>query len=395
MVSGTYVLTDSIDKAFDTIFTEVAAGLDAVDHRQVGVRPLRRQRRDRAGVRRERARRRCAASTASRRPRAASTAIDDADRPRRQGDRLRRRAEPRLRDRARRVAASTRSPSSRATGRAERGRDRQRHGRQGGLRRSATTSASRPRGLSRGCKRLGHRQVRLVDRRSAARRSPASTCRPRSGSSSKVGKLDEIARRRGARVTSDAQLIENTRARAAARHAGAQRPGAGRGGRGRHERVHHLPAGLPARLRRHRALRRQLRDRELALDHDRAAHARVRDAAHARRLAPAGARTRSSSRRSWSARLASVIGLFLGLGLAKLLFWLFDAVGLHAAEQRPALRDAHDRRLAAGRHHRDAAREPASGDPRDARAADRGRARGRDAAASRASPASARPARSC
>ena len=44
--------------------------------------------------------------------------------------------------------------------------------------------------------------------------------------------------------------------------------------------------------------------------------------------------------------LASVVGLFLGLGLAKLLFWLFDARRLHAPEQRPALRDADDRRLA-------------------------------------------------
>ena len=47
----------------------------------------------------------------------------------------------------------------------------------------------------------------------------------------------------------------------------------------------------------HCAVRRRLRDRQLALDHDRAAHARVRDPAHARRLAAAGAATRSSSRR--------------------------------------------------------------------------------------------------
>ena len=53
MISGTYVLTDSIDSAFDTIFTEVAARLERGHHRQVGVRPLRRQRRDRAGVPRE------------------------------------------------------------------------------------------------------------------------------------------------------------------------------------------------------------------------------------------------------------------------------------------------------------------------------------------------------
>ncbi len=45
-----------------------------------------------------------------------------------------------------------------------------------------------------------------------------------------------------------------------------------------------LPPGLPARVRRHRALRGRVRDRELALDHDRAAHAGVRHPAHDRRL---------------------------------------------------------------------------------------------------------------
>ena len=38
MVSGTFVLTDSIDKAFDAIFPSVYSGTDAVDHRQDGVR---------------------------------------------------------------------------------------------------------------------------------------------------------------------------------------------------------------------------------------------------------------------------------------------------------------------------------------------------------------------
>ena len=40
-----------------------------------------------------------------------------------------------------------------------------------------------------------------------------------------------------------------------------------------HERVHLLPAEVPARVRRDRALRGRVRDRELALDHDRPAHA--------------------------------------------------------------------------------------------------------------------------
>ena len=66
MVSGTYVLTDSIDKAFDSIFTDVRQGLDAVVTRQGRVRPLR----GRAARARRRSTSRCSsgarASTASR-----------------------------------------------------------------------------------------------------------------------------------------------------------------------------------------------------------------------------------------------------------------------------------------------------------------------------------------
>ena len=63
---------------------------------------------------------------------------------------------------------------------------------------------------------------------------------------------------------------------------------------------------------------------------------------------------------------------------------------VHAAEQRPRLRDADGHRLARRRDPRHAARQPPARDPRDARAADRGRARGRDAAAGSRSRASAR-----
>ena len=63
---------------------------------------------------------------------------------------------------------------------------------------------------------------------------------------------------------------------------------AGQGGRQGHQRepeVHHV---LPARLRRHRAVRGRVRDPQHALDHRRPALARVRDAAHPRRLAASG-----------------------------------------------------------------------------------------------------------
>ena len=80
-----------------------------------------------------------------------------------------------------------------------------------------------------------------------------------------------------------------------------------------------VPAELPARLRRHRALRRLVRHRELAVDHDRAAHA-----------SSATLRMLGASRRQVLTSIilealvvgviASVIGLFLGLLLAKGLF---------------------------------------------------------------------------
>ena len=93
----------------------------------------------------------------------------------------------------------------------------------------------------------------------------------------KQGQLDEIAVAAEPNV-SDAEILRRVQAvlppTAQARLGSDQ----AREGRGRHELVRHVPARLPARLRRDRALRRQLRDRQLALDHDRAAHARARDA---------------------------------------------------------------------------------------------------------------------
>ena len=73
--------------------------------------------------------------------------------------------------------------------------------------------------------------------------------------------------------------------------------------------------------------------------------------------------------------LASVAGLFLGLALAKGLFALFDAVGFTLPNSGILLetRTIVVALLAGDRRH--AAREPATGAARDARAADRGRAR--------------------
>ncbi len=75
--------------------------------------------------------------------------------------------------------------------------------------------------------------------------------------------------------------------------------------------------------------------------------------------------------------LASIVGLFAGLGLAKGLDALFKSARHRPAAGGNRVRDAHDHRLARRRHRRDAARQPDAGDPRHARRADRSRPRGR------------------
>ena len=164
------------------------------------------------------------------------------------------------------------------------------------------------------------------------------------------------------------------------------RPGPARlrpGGEGRagHQLVHHVPARLPARVRRDRALRRQLRDRQLALDHDRAADARARDDAHARREPPAGAdvdhrrgaRDRRRSRR-WSGS-SSASGSPRGSSA------LFDVVGFTLPNNGLTFATRTIVVSIMVGVARRADREPASCDPCDAGAADRRRARGGDAAA--------------
>ncbi len=104
MISGTFVLTDTIDKAFDTIFVESYANTDASitgkapDISLRGRQPPRRRRCPQSIARRE-----CARSTASRPPRAAYRRDRHEDpEAGRQGDQHRRRAVVRLRHRSRR-----------------------------------------------------------------------------------------------------------------------------------------------------------------------------------------------------------------------------------------------------------------------------------------------------
>ncbi len=75
---------------------------------------------------------------------------------------------------------------------------------------------------------------------------------------------------------------------------GQDRRRAGQGGRRGRRRVRHLHPLLPARVRRDRALRRGVRHLQHALDHGRAADEGARDPAHARRLAAPGAPLRDA-----------------------------------------------------------------------------------------------------
>ena len=153
-------------------------------------------------------------------------------------------------------------------------------------------------------------------------------------------------------------------------------PGAGRRG----ERVHlDLPL-LPARLRRDRALRRRVRHLQHLLDHGRAADARVRDAADARGVAAPGPRLgdpRVARHRPARVARRPRPGRRARRGHRGAL----RQPRRRAAERRSRLRDEDDRRLARRRRRDHAPRRPLPGDPRHSRAADLGRARGRDASA--------------
>ena len=117
MVSGTFVLTDSIDKAFDSIFTDVRQGSDVVIS---GKSAFDLERPERLAPRRRstsRCSRRCARCRASREAEGSVNGEAQLIGQERQGDRLRRRAEPRLQHRERRLAVQPARRSSRARGR--------------------------------------------------------------------------------------------------------------------------------------------------------------------------------------------------------------------------------------------------------------------------------------
>ena len=306
------------------------------DHRQVRVRLSRASRHDGAAVRRVAAREGPRRRRTSAPPTGSVGRRGAADRQGRQGDRLRRRAEPRLqRSTRRRVAASTRSRSSRARGPGpDEVVDRHVDRRQEGLRGRRHDRRRRRAARSSRCAISGLVKFGVGRARSAARRWPASTCRRRRSSSTRRASSTRSRSRRKhgvspeqlRRARSEQILPRDTPGPHAAR--------AGERGRERARTSSSTSCRTSCSSFGGIALFvGSVRDRELALDHDRPAHARVRDAAHARRVATAGARLGRARGARDRASLASVVGLFLGLGLATGLFELFDAVGFTLPNQ--------------------------------------------------------------
>ena len=278
MVSGTFVLTDTINAGFHAIFAVAYCELGRGRDRQGR---LRRRRRTRPRSRPRRSPR------IERLPGVAAAAGGVGDEAQfvgdeREGRLARRRARARLqRQPERRPALQPAHARQRAPGpsgpdevaidantadsAAPRGR------------RHASASSSRA-GASSRYRITGHRRLRQLD---LARRCDARDLRPRrprrrsstrrASSTRSTSPRSRACRARRCSPRSRSVLPPHTQVRTGQQQAQASVERLQLG-------AHVVPL-LPARLRRHRALRRRVRDREHALDHDRPAGARVRDAA--------------------------------------------------------------------------------------------------------------------
>ena len=209
-----------------------------------------------------------------------------ADRPGRQGDRVRRGAEPRLQRRPS-CRSSTRCPGRRRLAGRRRGRDRHpdrcREGLQGG-----DTIGVQARGPIQRMRISGLVEFGAVSSIGGA--TLAGFDIPTAQELfDKEGKLDQILLSRKDGV-SEQQLLNSVRTVLRRGHPGTQRRGPGRGGCRGYVGLPRLLPYLPAGLRRGRAVRRVVRDRELAVDHDRPAHPRVRHPADAGRVPAPAAR---------------------------------------------------------------------------------------------------------
>ena len=176
--------------------------------------------------------------------------------------------------------------AGRVGARRRRDRPRRRHGVQAGLRGRRHDPGGRHR-PGEALQDHGRRDASARSTRSAAPRSPIFDLPTAQKLFEKEGQYDSISVKATDGVSPDALTKEiKPLLPASRRRQDRRRPGRGRlQGHQREPEVHHV---LPARLRRHRAVRRRVRDPQHALDHRRPALARVRDAAHARRLAAPG-----------------------------------------------------------------------------------------------------------
>ena len=286
MVSGTFILTDTMQKTFDGLFAAsyedtdaVIAGKEIVESSMSGAATIPESLLDEgpgAARGRGRGRHRLARPRATPPTSSAATARPS---PRRASASA---STPPTR-------SSARSSSRPATGRRARTQvvDRRRHRREGALR-----GRRLDRRLHVGARaRLHghrHRVASATSTRSASAASPPGTSRPpRRCSTARACSTRSRSPPRTAprRPSSSRPCGRCSRARSEVKDSAEQAE----------EDAAEIDEGmaydplLPARLRRHRAVRRRVRDLQHAVDHGRPAHARVRDAAHARRVAQAGA----------------------------------------------------------------------------------------------------------
>ena len=283
LMTGTYVLTDTFTNSFGQIFSESNQGVDvAVVPREIVDS---RERRGPAAAPGS-ARRRGAEGGRRRRGRGWHL------RPGRRADRRGRRPDrlhPGTRLRrlgAARAVRPVRVRRGPAADGGRRGGDRQ------ALRRQRGPGRRRPR---EGQRRGGGARVRDRRRRDARRgrlvrrRDRGDPAARRGAAAGRQGGRDrpDLDRRGGGRHARRAEAPR--RRRDAARGGGPHRRGERAAADRRHRGRPRVPEDRPPGLRVGRAVRGRVHDLQHVLDHGRAAHARVRDAAHARGIAAPGA----------------------------------------------------------------------------------------------------------
>ena len=384
MVSGTFILTDTMQKSFNGLFTASSTKTDAViSGKEIvknsttgsGVTIPDVAARQGPGAARGRGGRRPGLPAGVQRRRH--------HRPRRQEGRA---GEPGRQHRPRQRAVQPARAQDRRLARGPgAGRDRRRHRRQGATTRSATPSSSRrsarstPTGSPAPCRSA-------ASTRSASRASRPGTSRPRRRCCT-ARAATTSSRSPRSRAPRCAELLRAVTA-AAPRHAAGQ--GQRQAGQGRRGGARQLDGHDPHRSCSASAASRCSSARSSSSTRCRSRSPSARGSSpRCGRSAPRASRScaRSCSKGLVIGLLASVIGLLFGLGIAKGMVALFGALGVELPEGRDRGRRADDHRLAHARHRDHAAREHPAGEARHPRAADRRGPRGRDAAADAGSAA--------